>query len=269
LATTPENYTKYVAKSNFIDRTWYRENLALMHMAKVRVVLDKPVYVGMTILDHSKWWMYGFHYKMVDRYGGADRIKLLYQDTDSLVYEIRTNDVYRDMLANQNDFDTSNYPQDHMCYDTRNARVLGKFKDESDGRPIKEFIGLMPKLYTIVFHGDDEDNEGPPPIKRAKGVNRAVVAQQLTVDDYRRCLFNQTVRLTENHRFQSRNHIIYTVSVRKRSMAPFDDKRYVIPEDGVNTLPWGHYKIPQTAPLGNEELDLELVEDLDSLANQH
>lgn len=101
---------------------------------------------------------------------------------------------------------------------------LRLFKDEADGRTLKEFIGLMAKLYCIVFHngngGDDDDDAGPTLIKRAKGVNRSVVAQNLTVDDYRRWLFNQTVRNTENLRFQSRHHNIYTVSVTKRSMAP-------------------------------------------------
>ena len=245
IATNSRTYTKWVAKSNFGDRTWYTEQLALLHMAKVRVVLSKPVYIGMCILDHSKWWMYGFHYKMQERYG-LDRIRLLYTDTDSLIYMIRTRDAYRDMLKHRDDFDTSNYPRGHMCYDEHNARVLGKFKDEANGVVIHEYIGLAPKLYCIVLYGgsSSSNEDGPPPIKRAKGVNRAIVERGLTVEDYRRCLQQQMVKSTENDRFQSRHHIIYTVTVWKRSLAPYDDKRYVIPEDGVNTLPWGHYAIP-------------------------
>jgi hypothetical protein len=253
MATNPESYTKYVSKPNFRDRTWYREDLALIDMAKVRIVLDKPVYTGMTILDHSKWWMYRFHYNMLDWYGGSDRIRLVYQDTDSLVYNIRTRDVYQDMLQHLGDFDTSNYPQNHKCFNAQNARVLGKFKDEADGRLIKEFIGLMSKLYCFTFVDQEPNNENnivsPPPVKRAKGVNRAVVAHGLSVDDYRRCLFEQRIKLTENERFMSKHHRIYSVSVRKRSLAPFDDKRYVIPENGgVSTLPWGHYLIPEPPP---------------------
>jgi len=206
--------------------------------------------VGMTILDHSKYWMYGFHYQMVDRYG-VDRIRLAYMDTDSLIYNIRTKDVYGDMLEHKQDFDTSNYPQNHVCYDPQNARVLGKFKDESGGKVIKEFIGLMAKLYCIVFNNIEDDADCPSPIKRAKGVNRAVVTKHLTPQDYRSCLQRQVVKYTENDRFQSRHHNIYTVSVTKRSMAPYDDKRYVVLDNGsggVHTLPWGHYAIPQPTP---------------------
>ncbi|XP_054257389.1 uncharacterized protein LOC128982453 [Macrosteles quadrilineatus] len=246
LATNPKTYTKYVAKSNFSDRTWYNKDLALLHMKKVRVILDKPVYAGMCILDHSKTWMYGFHYRLQERYG-IDRLRLLYIDTDGLIYLIRTVDVYEDMVNHLDDFDTSNYPRDHICYDPTNARVLGKFKDEANGVIISEFIGLMAKLYCFMFLRSDSSEDGVgdglPPVKRAKGVNRAVVAKGLTVDDYRRCLQEQRVLYTDNDRFQSRHHIIYSVVVSKRSMAPYDDKRY-IEEDGVNTLPWGHYKIP-------------------------
>ena len=151
--------------------------------------------------------------------------------------------------------------------------VLGKFKDEVKGRVIKEFIGLMAKLYCVVFHhsaddddgvDDKEDDDGhpkpkppPPTVKRAKGVNRGVVERGLSADDYRRCLQQQRVVNTENERFLSRHHTIYTVSVTKRSLAPFDDKRYVIPEEdgssGAHTLPWGHYTIPPPPSSDDEE----------------
>lgn len=256
LATTRKIYTKYVAKSNFCDRTWYGENLALLHMAKTRVVLDKPVYVGMCILDHSKWWIYGFHYEMVRRFG-MQNIRMLYMDTDGIFYRIRTADVYADMMEHPDVFDTSNYPREHMCYDERNARVLGKFKDEAGGVAIRLFIGLMSKLYCYVFsgsgagNGDDDDEDGaPPPVKRVKGVNRAVAESELTVADYERCVRQHTVKFTQNQRFQSRHHIIYTVVVAKRSLAPYDDKRYVCQDDSFETLPWGHYAIAasHTAP---------------------
>ncbi|XP_054270714.1 uncharacterized protein LOC128991659 [Macrosteles quadrilineatus] len=252
IASSRKTYTKYVAKANFNDRIWLNENLAILNMSKVRVVLSKPVYAGMCILDHSKRWMYGFHYDMVDRYG-IDRISMIYMDTDGCHYSIRTKNVYRDMLEHLDDFDTSNYPRNHICYDGGNARVLGKFKDEAAGVAIKMFIGLMSKLYCFTYsiltcapEGDNGDGANciPPPVKRAKGVNRAVVKRDLTIEDYLNCLYNKTTKSTDNQRFQSRHHILYTVVVKKRSMAPFDDKRYVMPEDGINTLPWGHYAIP-------------------------
>ena len=271
IASSPKIYTKYVAKSNFNDRVWYNENLALLHMAKVRVVLSKPVYAGMCILDHSKRWMYGFHYGMVDRYG-LDRIGMVYMDTDGIFYKIRSKNVYRDMLEHLDEFDTSNYPRNHICYDGRNARVLGKFKDEAGGVVIKMFVGLMAKLYCAVFgkrtcSGGDDDDSAPPPIKKAKGINRAVVQKQLTVDDYLACLYHKEVKSTDNQRFQSRCHIMYTVVVRKRSLAPFDDKRYVMPENGIASLPWGHYAIPPRAPPLPPTVSLPALMDVDDEGN--
>ncbi|XP_054279772.1 uncharacterized protein LOC128997944 [Macrosteles quadrilineatus] len=204
LVASHKIYTKYVAKANFNDRVWYNESLALIQMGKVRIVLNKPVYAGMCILDHSKRWMYGFHYDMVERYG-LNRIRMTYIDTDGIIYAIRTRNVYRDMIQHLDDFDTSNYPNNHICYDGSNARVLGKFKDEAGGVTINMFTGLMAKLYCFVFgksscsvgNGDDNDDIGaPPPVKRAKGVNRDVVKNKLTVDDYLDCLYNKTCKST-------------------------------------------------------------------------
>ena len=69
-----------------------------------------------------------------------------------MFYEILTNDFYEDMLDPDLKmfFDTSDYPSDHKCYSTINKKVIGKFKDECNGIPIKEFIGLRSKLYTYI-----------------------------------------------------------------------------------------------------------------------
>ena len=82
-----------------------------------------------------------FHYEYVkSKYG--DQAKLLFTDTDSLCYHIQTEDVYRDMQEDQDLFDTSDYPQDHLLYSNTNKKVTGKFKDETVGETLGEFIGL-------------------------------------------------------------------------------------------------------------------------------
>lgn len=109
-------------------------------MAKTEVLLSKPMYIGAAVLDISKTLMFKFHYeKMRIRYG--DKARLLMTDTDSLVYQVLTDDVYVDMTKHSDDFDTSGYPKDHMLYSTTNARVLGKMKDEYGGKIIAEFVG--------------------------------------------------------------------------------------------------------------------------------
>ena len=118
-------------------------------MKKTRLVFDKPVYLGMCILDLSKTLMYDFHYNyMKQKYG--DKAKLLFTDTNSLMYEIETPDFYEDISANVKDkFDTSNYPSDRSSGIPTgfNKKVLGMFKDEVGGEIIDEFVGLRAKLH--------------------------------------------------------------------------------------------------------------------------
>ena len=82
------------------------------------------------------------------RYGNA--AKLLMTDTDSLVYHIETKDVYAVALADLDSYDTSDYPSSYPAFNTGNKKVLGKMKDEYNGIPIAEFVGLRPKLYSIL-----------------------------------------------------------------------------------------------------------------------
>lgn len=113
-------------------------------MKKTNIVLNRPIYAGFCILDLSKVYMYQFHYDtMKAEYG--DNAQLLFTDTDSLCYEIGTFDWYRDMLENLDRFDTSNFNEKHPLYRSKNAKVLGKMKDECGGKPIESFVGLRPK----------------------------------------------------------------------------------------------------------------------------
>ena len=109
LVTTEEKYLHMVMKPNFKSEVLSAENLMGCEMGKIKVVKNKPVYLGQVILDLSKIVMYEFHYDyMIPKYG--DRLKLCYMDTDSLVYDIKTEDFYED-IANDVEarFDTSGY----------------------------------------------------------------------------------------------------------------------------------------------------------------
>ena len=100
----------------------------------------------------------------------SERVKLLYTDTDSLLLEIQTNDVYKDMAEDQAQhscYDTSDYPKEHFLHTTVNKKVLGKMKDECAGRLIAEYVGLCLKMYSILEAGGEN-------IKKAKGVKRAL-----------------------------------------------------------------------------------------------
>ncbi|MEW8545740.1 MAG: hypothetical protein AB2693_19640 [Candidatus Thiodiazotropha sp.] len=120
------------ARSNIFD-----DDLVGIQMHKSRLVLNRPVYTGMCVLDLSKLFMYEFHYDHLrTQYG--DHCQLLYTDTDSLLLEIKTEDVYNDMTEHANLYDTSNYPKDHPLYSMGNSKVIGRMKDECAGCPIAE-----------------------------------------------------------------------------------------------------------------------------------
>ena len=119
-----------------------------MKLNKKTVQLNKPIYAGFSILELSKYHMYDFHYNtMKPRYN--ENIELLMTDTDSLVYEIRTEDFYKDMYEMKQHFDMSEYSKSNPIYDETNKKVIGKFKDETGDKVIKTFVGVRSKVYAI------------------------------------------------------------------------------------------------------------------------
>ena len=110
LVNDREKARKLVAKPNFNRVNIFCEELIAIHMRKTSLTFNKPVYLGMCILDLSKTIMYEFHYNYIKpKYG--DKATLLFTDTDSLMYEIRTEDFYKDISGDVKDrFDTSDYP---------------------------------------------------------------------------------------------------------------------------------------------------------------
>ena len=104
---------KYTAKPNFKHLNIFSEELIAIHMQKTSLIFNKPVYLGMCILDLSKTIMYDFHYNYIKK-KYEDKAKLLFTDTDSLMYEIETEDFYKDISEDvKHRFDTSNYPSNH------------------------------------------------------------------------------------------------------------------------------------------------------------
>ena len=138
-------------------------------MGKIKVVMNKPVYLGQAILDLSKLIMYEFHYDyMLHKY--KERIKLCYMDTDSFVYDIETKDFYKDIAGDvETRFDTSGY-----C-----NRPLPIGKEDLGGEMMKEFISLRPKMYSYRV-GSSEP-------KKCKGIKKCVVKKTITFEDYKKC----------------------------------------------------------------------------------
>ena len=167
LVTDENKLLKMAAKPTYVSSKIFNENLVAVHRIKETLTLNKPAYVGMCILDLSKTQMYDFHYNYIKKKYG-DKAKLLFTDTDSLTYEIETNDVYQDFWNDKDKFDNSDYSQDSQYFDRTNKKVIGKFKDEAAGIPITEFVGLRSKMYSYM---KDNDKGG----KTAKGIKKNII----------------------------------------------------------------------------------------------
>ncbi|XP_024887727.1 uncharacterized protein LOC112464775 [Temnothorax curvispinosus] len=225
-----------IAKPNFHSRSVFSENLVAIELRRLEVQLNKPIYVGMSILDISKTRLYEFHYDyMVPLY--RDRCRIAYTDTDSLIYSLECEDVYERMKRDVHRFDTSDYAENNAHGMPRvNKKVPGLMKDENNGAIMTEFVGLRAKMYTYKVLGRDDT-------RRIKGVKRNVVAKRITFEDYVECLRNARELKTRQSCIRSTLHEVNTVSEQKLALSPHGDKQYVT-SNGEETLPWGHYKIP-------------------------
>ena len=237
LVNTEEKFKKLAAKPNYDGRKVFGENLISVHMKKTSLTMNKPVYLGMCILDLSKSLMFDFHYNyIIPKYG--NKAKLLFTDTDSFLYEIETEDFYKDISGDVRDrFDTSDYKEGHPSGIPTgiNKKVLGMFKDEAAGKIIKEFVGLRAKLYSYIMEEGEEN-------KKCKGVKKQVVEENITHEDYKTCLLTGKEILRKQNILRSYDHEVYTEEVNKIALSAADDKRYLL-TDSFDTLAWGHHRI--------------------------
>ena len=237
LVNSEEKFKKLVAKPNYLSRKIFNENLVSVHMKKTSLTMNKPVYLGMCILDLSKIIMFDFHYNYIKpKYG--NKAKLLFTDTDSFLYEIQTEDFYKDISGDVRDrFDTSDYPEGHPSGIPTgiNKKVLGMFKDEAAGKNIKEFVGLRSKLYSYKMEEGKEN-------KRCKGIKKAVVERTIRHEDYKKCLETGKEQLRRQNIIRSYEHALYAEEINKVALSSADDKRYLL-NDSFDTLAWGHHKI--------------------------
>jgi len=184
------------------------------------VKFDKPIYVGMCILDISTC-LYEFHHDYISPLY-RDKCKIMYTDTDSLIYYIECDDVYKTMKRNINRFDTSDYRIDN-AYDIplANKKVPSLMKDEDNGAIMTKFVGLRAKMYALRVDGKKDT-------KKVKGVKSNVVVRTITFDDYTRCL-NEEIKMTRRQLcIRSKLHEVYTISETKIALSLYDDKRNIV-----------------------------------------
>ena len=179
--------------------------------------------------------MYDFHYNYIKKKYPEEKSKLLFTDTDSLTYHIKTEDIYHDFLADREYFDNSDYPPNSEFYFSENKKVIGKFKDETAGVPIREFIGLKSEMYSVSL--DSGKNS-----KKAKGVKKNVIKKGISHQDYLDVLHESKVLHHRMKTIRSDCHQISSYEINKISLSPFDDKSYIL-SDGISSYAYGHLNI--------------------------
>ena len=203
LVNDRKTYLKCVNKSNFIFQKIFNKNFVAAHCVKTVLRLNKPIYVGFCILEFSNLLMYQFHYDYVLK---TFNTKLLFTDTDSLVYEIKNNNACDQCFKDKHLFDFSGYPKDLVYHDSLNKKELSKIKDELNDVKIVEFVGLKSKMYSLIADNDKE-------VSKAKGVNKKLRK------------FGKKVVRHKKKRIQSVLHDLGTSDINKMSLSCFDDKR--------------------------------------------
>ena len=153
--------------------------------------------------------------------------ELLFTDTGSLTYEIKSENVYEEFFKWKDLFDFSNYSKDSRFFNETNKKVIGKMKDEFGGVIVVEFVGLKSKMHSMKKINGKECNT-------AKGVSIAT-----EFDKFKDVLFNEKIIRHKMKRIQSKKHKLGTYEIDEISFSCFDNKRYVL-DDGIYTLSYFH-----------------------------
>jgi hypothetical protein len=237
LTTEHKNAIKWFSKVNFKKNT-HANGLYLIETYKEKIVYDKPVYVGCAILDLSKLKMLEFHYDVIDKQFG-NKAKLIYSDTDSFVYEIEDDDIYKWQKENEDEwFDLSDSKRADLKSD-KNKKKLGFFKDELHSQILLEFIALNPKCYGYRYQsletGEIKEN------KKAKGVSNVIVEKTLPFEVYKKTLDTDITVQREITSIRSFNQELFSTSNMKDCLSSYYDKMLMV--NKIDCEPFGFEQI--------------------------
>ena len=177
LVITNKRRNQLVSEPNYNSTKYFSEDLVAIEMNKTSIKMNKPIYLGQSILDISKTLMYEFWYGYLKpKY--SDKIKLCYTDTDSFVIEVKTEDSYADLSDDVKKwYDTSNYDKNYNrpLPIGMNKKVPGLFKDELGGKIMTDFCAIRAKTYAFAVDGGKKIKEN----KKAKGTKKCVIKNEL------------------------------------------------------------------------------------------
>ena len=225
--------SKLVSEPNYHTINLISEDLLIIEMKKTKLKMNKPIYLGLSILEISKTLMYEFWYDyMKPKYN--DNVKLCYMDTDSFIMNIITNDFYEDIASDiENSLDTSNYEVNRDLPTGKNKKIIGLTKDELGGKIITEFVTLRPKTYSFLTD-DGKEN------KKAKGTKKCIIKKMIKFNDYKKCLLDNEVILKSQQRFISKKHDVYTENISKKIALSNNDDKRIVSLNKISSYPYGY-----------------------------
>ena len=207
-----ENYDSYTFKQN-------------------EILMDKPIYLGFSVLELSKLHMYETYYDILQPYFGIENIQLHYLDTDSFVLSLKTKNIIQDLYKLREYFDFSNLNKDHELFSNINKKVLGKFKIETPKNIyIDEFVCLRSKAYSFKCNNKIENKN------KLKGITKTQT-KNIKFNEYYKCLFGDDYQKEcENFVIRALNHEMFMQKVTKNSLSSFDEKRKYT--NNIKSIPW-------------------------------
>ena len=187
LVRTERGRNCLVSEPNYYTTKFFPENVLVIEMKKMQILVNKPVYFRLSILELSKILMYKFQYNYVKlKYG--EKSKLCYMNRGSFTVYIKTDNTNKDIVEDvETRFGTSNYELDTSNYELDSPlpkakkKVIGLMKDESGGKIMTKFAGLRSKIYSSLIDDSMED-------KKAKGTKSCIIKRKLKFENYKNCL---------------------------------------------------------------------------------
>ena len=229
---TIEEAIKTQSMPGFVCNTFHNGKFTIADVRHKKVTCDKPIYLGAAITELAKLHMYQFFYDQVIPYWGCDNVELLMTDMDSLMLEIKTDDLWRDIHF-------LNLEYGDWIEEMGNPRngEIGVFKSETGTDPIVEFVGLRAKMYSFITESDQKEH------MKAKGVSKDAM-QSMHHKDYVDCLTLGTSNTVRMQSIRSINQQLYTMEMFKKGLSCNDVKRWICP-DGIHTEPYGYNPIEE------------------------
>ena len=236
LITTNAHRRKNVSEPNYMTSKCFSKELMAIEMRKTKVLLNKPVFLGHTILDISKTLIYEFYYDYLKpKYG--DKVKLFSMDTDSFILQIQTENFQKDIADDVNKwFDPLGYNEklNRPLPTGINKKVIGMLKDELDGMVMTEFCAPRAKTYAFKYDDNDKTKEK----KKVKGTKKCVIKNDLKFEDYKDSVLKNKIILRSQQRFKSDHHNVFTEELNKITISSNDDET-LQDFDGITTHAYG------------------------------